>query len=106
MTPEEVATAPSVVKWFDSARLHSDPDEEKQLRYGLLAEFCDHVGQAPDELAGQSRAAAVADDHRVSSTRPDDWLAPPSDLAPSPVMAFSPLRTTPQRDCQGVKECG
>jgi hypothetical protein len=50
MTPEEVAAAPSVVRWFDSARLHSDTEEEKQLRYGLLADFCDHIGQTPDEM--------------------------------------------------------
>ena len=50
MTPEEVAAAPSVVRWFDSARLHSDSDEEKQLRYGLLGDFCDHLGSSPDEI--------------------------------------------------------
>jgi hypothetical protein len=50
MTPEEVAAAPSVTRWFDSARLHRDPEDEKQFRLGLLGDFCDHVGQSPDEL--------------------------------------------------------
>ena len=49
-SPEKIRAAPSVVRWFDSARLHSDSDEEKQLRYGLLSDFCEHVGQSPDEL--------------------------------------------------------
>jgi len=50
MTPAEVADSPSVVRWFDSARLNSDTEEEKQLRYGLLGDFCDQMGQSPDEL--------------------------------------------------------
>ena len=40
MIPEELAATPSVVRWFDSARLHSDPEEEKQLRLTLLGGFC------------------------------------------------------------------
>ena len=50
MTPEEVAAAPSVVRWFDSARLRSDTEEEQRLRYRLLGEFCEHMGQSPDEI--------------------------------------------------------
>ena len=78
MTPEEPAssleairTAPSVVRWFDSARLHSDPEEEKQLRYGLLAAFCDHMGQSPDELDQET-----LDGLRVPTTTAELDMAP------------------------------
>ena len=50
MTPDEVAAAPSVVRWFESARLHGDTEDEKQLRYRLLGDFSDHIGQSPDEV--------------------------------------------------------
>src|SRR5438105_1474822 len=55
MSPEEVAAAPTVVRWFDSAKLHRDPEDEKQLRLRLLGDFCAHMGQSPDELAGGLR---------------------------------------------------
>jgi hypothetical protein len=69
MTPEEVAAAPSVVRWFDSARLHSDPDEEKQLRYGLLAGFCDHMDQSPDELAAGLLRTTKGGESAISAKR-------------------------------------
>lgn len=69
MTPEEVAAAPSVVRWFDSARLHSDSEEEKQLRYRLLADFCDHVGQAPDEIVAGLVRTTKAGESAISGKR-------------------------------------
>ena len=69
MTPEEVAAAPSVVRWFDSARLHSDTEEEKQLRYGLLAGFCEHAGQSPDELVAGLLRTTKDGDTAISAKR-------------------------------------
>ncbi|HVW33648.1 MAG TPA: hypothetical protein VHL53_14005 [Acidimicrobiia bacterium] len=69
MTPEEVAATASVQRWFDSARLHSDPDEEKQLRYRLLAGFCDHYGQSPDELAAGLIRTTKNGDTAISAKR-------------------------------------
>jgi len=69
MTPEEVAAAPSVVRWFDSARLNSDPDEEKQLRYRLLADFSNHVGQSPDEIAAGLLRTTKAGQSAISAKR-------------------------------------
>jgi hypothetical protein len=69
MTPGEVAAAPTVVRWFDSARLHDDPEEEKQLRLGLLADFCTHMGQSPDELAAGLRRTTKAGDEAISGKR-------------------------------------
>jgi hypothetical protein len=69
MIPEEVAAAPSVVRWFDSARLHSDTEEEKQLRYRLLADFCEHMGQPPDELVAGLIRTTKAGDKAISAKR-------------------------------------
>jgi hypothetical protein len=69
MTQEELAAAPSVVRWFDSARLHSDPEEEKQLRLGLLGGFCDHYGQSPDELAAGLTRTTKAGESAISAKR-------------------------------------
>jgi hypothetical protein len=75
MTPEEadsleeIRAAPTVVRWFDSARLHSDPDDEKQFRLKLLRDFCAHMGQSPDELAGGLRRTTKAGDEAISGKR-------------------------------------
>jgi hypothetical protein len=69
MTPEEVAAAPSVQRWFDSARLHGDPEEEKQFRLRLLGDFCAHMAQSPDELAAGLRRTTKAGDEAISGKR-------------------------------------
>jgi hypothetical protein len=69
MSPEEVAAAPSVVRWFESARLNSDPDEEKQLRYKLLGDFCEHMAQSPDELAAGLLRTTKAGESAISGKR-------------------------------------
>ena len=69
MTPEEVAAAPSVVRWFDSARLNSDTEEEQQLRYGLLGDFCEHVGSSPDDLVAGLIRTTKAGDKAISAKR-------------------------------------
>jgi hypothetical protein len=50
MTPDDLAQAATVQRWFVSARYDRDPPEEQQERYVLLGAFCDHTGQSPDEL--------------------------------------------------------
>jgi hypothetical protein len=69
MTPEEVAAAPSVVRWFDSARLHSDTEEEKQRRYRLLGGFCEHIGQSPDDLVAALLRTTKAGETAISGKR-------------------------------------
>ena len=69
MSPEEVAEAPSVVRWFDSAKLHSDSDDEKQFRLKLLGDFCAHMSQSPDELAAGLRRTTKAGDEAISGKR-------------------------------------
>jgi hypothetical protein len=69
MTPEEVAAEPSVARWFDSARLHSDTEDEKQLRYQLLGDFCEHVGQPPDELVAGLIRTTKAGEKAISGKR-------------------------------------
>jgi hypothetical protein len=66
---EEIRAAPTVVRWFDSARLHSDPDEEKQFRLKLLGDFCAHMGQSPDELAAGLRRTTKGGDEAISGKR-------------------------------------
>ena len=69
MTPDEVRAAPTVVRWFDSAKLHSDSEDEQQLRLKLLGDFCDHYGQSPDELAAGLRRTTKAGDEAISGKR-------------------------------------
>jgi hypothetical protein len=69
MTPEEVAAAPSVVRWFDSARLHSDSEDEQQLRLRLLADFCAHMGSTPDELVAGLIRTTKAGERAISAKR-------------------------------------
>ncbi|MGH8990402.1 MAG: hypothetical protein ACRDYV_16810 [Acidimicrobiia bacterium] len=62
MTPDEIAGLRTVRRWFESARHDDDPDEERRLRLALLAEFCDHIGENPDELvAGLLRTTKDGD---------------------------------------------
>lgn len=64
-----VAEAPSVQRWFTSARYDNDPDEEKQARYELLAGFCSHVDQSPDELVQSLVRTTKKGDLAISSKR-------------------------------------
>lgn len=67
MTPpdaaiEAIAGLPTVRRWFESAHYDDDPEEERQARLALLAEFCDHIGENPDELvAGLLRTTKDGD---------------------------------------------
>ncbi|MGH8973455.1 MAG: hypothetical protein ACRD0C_09655 [Acidimicrobiia bacterium] len=62
MTPEAIAGQATVQRWFASAHYDEDPEEERQHRLALLAEFCDHIGESPDELiAGLLRTTKDGD---------------------------------------------
>jgi hypothetical protein len=45
-----LASSPAIARWFASAGYDQDPVEEQQARLTLLADFCRHLGQAPDDL--------------------------------------------------------
>lgn len=44
------AASPAVTRWFASTGYDQDPPDEQQDRLALLAGFCRHVGQSPEEL--------------------------------------------------------
>jgi len=64
-----VASATTVRRWFTSARYDGDPDEEKQARYQLLADFCSHIDQSPDELVESLIRTTKKGDLAISSKR-------------------------------------
>jgi hypothetical protein len=45
-----LAASPAIARWFASAGYDKDPAGEQQDRLVLLAEFCRHLGQSPDDL--------------------------------------------------------
>jgi hypothetical protein len=69
MTPEEVASTATVQRWFASARYDDDPPEEREQRYALLAAFCEHTGQTPDELVKGLFRTTKAGDTAISAKR-------------------------------------
>jgi len=69
MTPEQVAEAPTVRRWFTSARYDNDPPEEKEARLRLLADFCTHTGKSPDELVSGLLRTTKAGDTAISAKR-------------------------------------
>jgi hypothetical protein len=69
MTPEDVAAAPTVQRWFASARYDSDPPEEKEARLELLAGFCEYMGKTPDELVSGLIRTTKAGEAAISAKR-------------------------------------
>jgi hypothetical protein len=45
-----LASSPATARWFASTGYDKDPVDEQQNRLTLLADFCRHVDQSPDEL--------------------------------------------------------
>lgn len=45
-----LASSPAIARWFESAGYDKDPAAEQQERLVLLADFCRHMGQPPDEI--------------------------------------------------------
>ncbi len=69
MTGDEVAAARTVQRWFVAGRFENDPEEEKQARLQLLADFCDHRGQSPDELVEGLLRTTKSGDTAISGKR-------------------------------------
>jgi hypothetical protein len=69
MTPEEVVAAATVQRWFASTALRGAPAEERDRRLALLADFCRHTGQSPDELVAGCLRTTKAGDTAISAKR-------------------------------------
>ena len=69
MAEAALAEDPLVRRWFASAHLDDDPQEEKDQRLALLAQFCDHTGQSPEELVKGLLRTTKEGDTAISSKR-------------------------------------
>jgi hypothetical protein len=69
MTPSEVAATATVRRWFASAALEGAPEEDKLRRLVLLADFCRHSGQSPDELVAGLLRTTKTGDTAISAKR-------------------------------------
>ncbi len=69
MAEAVLAGDPLVRRWFESAHLDDDPQEEKDQRLRLLALFCDHTGQSPEELVKGLLRTTKEGDTAISSKR-------------------------------------
>src|SRR5256885_10815583 len=69
MTEAALAEDPLVRRWFQSAHLDDDPQEEKDQRLRLLALFCDHTGKSPEELVKGLLRTTKEGDTAISSKR-------------------------------------
>jgi hypothetical protein len=56
-----------VKRWFASAGYNTDPPEEQTRRLTLLAEFCRHVDQDPDELVTSCMRTTKHGDTAISA---------------------------------------
>jgi hypothetical protein len=45
-----LASSPAIARWFESAGYDKDPAAEQQERLVLLADFCRHMDQPPDDI--------------------------------------------------------
>jgi hypothetical protein len=69
MTPEEVASAATVRRWFASPALEGASAKDTRRRLALLADFCHHTGQSPDELVRGLLRTTKAGDTAISTRR-------------------------------------
>ncbi|HEV3363990.1 MAG TPA: hypothetical protein VG795_07595 [Acidimicrobiia bacterium] len=69
MTPTELAENPAVRRWFDSANLADIPAEDQTHRLALLADFCAHTGQQPEELVSGLLRTTKDGDTAISAKR-------------------------------------
>jgi hypothetical protein len=69
MIPEEVAATATVRRWFASAALQDAPAQERDRRLALLADFCRHTGQSPDELVRGCLRTTKVGDTAISAKR-------------------------------------
>jgi hypothetical protein len=69
MTPIELAENPAVRRWFQSANLDELDEEGKTHRLALLADFCAHTGQQPEELVSGLLRTTKDGDTAISAKR-------------------------------------
>jgi hypothetical protein len=69
MAPTDLAENSAVRRWFESAHLDDIPEEEQTHRLGLLADFCDHTGQQPEELVSGLLRTTKDGDTAISAKR-------------------------------------
>ena len=60
MAGTDIRNDAAVVRWFESAHLDELTPEEQTHRLALLADFCDHAGQPPDDEIGIRQPHPVA----------------------------------------------
>ena len=69
MTPTELAENPAVRRWFTSANLDDIPANDQTHRLALLADFCAHTGQRPEELVSGLLRTTKDGDTAISAKR-------------------------------------
>ena len=69
MAPTDIRNEPSVTRWFESAHLDELTPEEQTHRLALVADFCDHFGQPPDELAAHALRTTKDGDTAISAKK-------------------------------------
>ena len=69
MTPIELAENPAVRRWFTSANLDDLDAESQTHRLALLADFCAHTGQQPEELVSGLLRTTKDGDTAISAKR-------------------------------------
>ena len=69
MTPTELAENPAVRRWFTSANLDEIPTDDQTHRLALLADFCAHIGQQPEELVSGLLRTTKDGDTAISAKR-------------------------------------
>lgn len=78
MTAEDLASTASVKQWFASARLESEPAEDRAERLELLGGFLAHVGKSADELVEYCFLRKKDTGERFSSVKRrgevNDWI--------------------------------
>lgn len=69
MTSTDLAENAAVRRWFTSANLDEIPAEDQTHRLALLAEFCAHTGQQPEELVSGLLRTTKDGDTAISAKR-------------------------------------
>ena len=69
MAGTDIRTDAAVQRWIAGAHLDELPEEEQTHRLALLADFCDHTGQQPGELAAGVLRTTKDGDTAISAKR-------------------------------------
>ena len=65
----DLTEQPAVRRWFESGHLDELSQEEQTHRLALLADFCNHTGQQPGELAAGLLRTTKDGDTAISAKR-------------------------------------